>query len=72
MIVGITIAYLSLGLISLTARLSVFRQVYLIEVPDLDLLVCVVWSINRKESSYYRISFIFLTKDGRIVDESNN
>ncbi len=45
---------------------------YLIEVPDLDLLVCVVWSINRKESSYYRISFIFLTKDGGIVDESNN
>lgn len=48
------------------------QQVYFLEVPDLDLLVCVVWSINRKESSYYRISFIFLTKDGGIVDESNN
>jgi hypothetical protein len=41
-------------------------------MPDLDLLMCVVWSNNRKESSCYRDLFIFLMKDGGIVNESNN
>jgi hypothetical protein len=42
------------------------------EVPDLDLVKCVVWSKNRKESSYYGIFFIFLMKEGGLVNEINN
>jgi len=41
-------------------------------VPDLDLLMCVVWSNNRKEFSYYGIFSIILMKEGGLVNESNN